>query len=177
MKYLQQWPERLRGLWQNERQRMNLLIFTGAMGMLLLCASAWLPDSGQETVSASLESTTDAAYEQRLEQRLSALISELSGAGDTAVMVTLETGQTTRYAADSRTESDSGVSAVSSAQETEHIFSGTQPVVESVAPPQVRGVAVLCQGGGDPAVQRRVTELVCALTGVGANRVTVNPMA
>ena len=41
---------------------------------------------------------------------------------------------------------------------------------------EVRGVAVLCEGGDQPGVQRRVTELVSALTGVGANHITVNKL-
>jgi len=41
----------------------------------------------------------------------------------------------------------------------------------------VQGVAVLCQGGEDPAVQTRITALVQVLTGVGANHVTVAALA
>ena len=49
-------------------------------------------------------------------------------------------------------------------------------MVQSVQAPQVRGVAVLCQGGGNAGTQRRITELVSALTGVGASHITVNKM-
>mgnify|MGYP007066793942 CR=1 FL=1 len=55
-------------------------------------------------------------------------------------------------------------------------LAGAQPVVQSVQAPQVRGVAVLCQGGGNAGTQRRITELVSALTGVGASHITVNKM-
>ena len=53
---------------------------------------------------------------------------------------------------------------------------GAQLVVQSVQAPQVRGVAVLCQGGDNAGTQRRITELVSALTGVGASHITVNKM-
>ena len=39
------------------------------------------------------------------------------------------------------------------------------------------GVAVVCEGGGNAAVQNRVTALVETLTGVGANHITVAKMA
>ena len=51
-----------------------------------------------------------------------------------------------------------------------------QSGIESVVQPQARGVAVLCQGGGNAGTPRRITELVSALTGVGASHITVNKM-
>ena len=50
-------------------------------------------------------------------------------------------------------------------------------LVETVQTPQVLGVAVVCEGGGNAAVQNRVTALVETLTGVGANHITVAKMA
>ena len=64
----------------------------------------------------------------------------------------------------------------SAASQRTHLLAGAQPVVQSVQAPQVRGVAVLCQGGGNAGTQRRITELVSALTGVGASHITVNKM-
>ena len=47
----------------------------------------------------------------------------------------------------------------------------------AVQTPQVLGVAVVCEGGGNAAVQNRVTALVETLTGIGANHITVAKMA
>lgn len=51
---------------------------------------------------------------------------------------------------------------------------GNQDVVslQTVAP-QFRGALVVCPGGGDPQVRLRLIEAVSALTGLGANRVSV----
>lgn len=38
----------------------------------------------------------------------------------------------------------------SAASQRTHLLAGAQPVVQSVQAPQVRGVAVLCQGGVMP---------------------------
>ena len=54
---------------------------------------------------------------------------------------------------------------------------GADGLVETVQTPRVLGVAVVCEGGGTAAVQNRVTALVEALTGVGANHITVAKMA
>ena len=113
---------------------------------------------------------------QQLETRLAALIRAMDGAGETVVMVTLDCGEETTYAADTRTEKTSEDTRSSAASQRTHLLAGAQPVVQSVQAPQVRGVAVLCQGGGNAGTQRRITELVSALTGVGASHITVNKM-
>ena len=100
----------------------------------------------------------------------------LPGAGETVVRVTLACGEETTYAADTRTEKTSEDTRSSAASQRTHLLAGAQPVVQSVQAPQVRGVAVLCQGGGNAGTQRRITELVSALTGVGASHITVNKM-
>ena len=100
----------------------------------------------------------------------------MDGAGETVVMVTLDCGEETTYAADTRTEKTSEDTRSSAASQRTYLMAGAQPVVQSVQAPQVRGVAVLCQGGGNAGTQRRITELVSALTGVGASHITVNKM-
>ena len=88
-----------------------------------------------------------AEYEQQLETRLAALIRAMDGAGETVVMVTLDCGEETTYAADTRTEKNSEDTRSSAASQRTHLLAGAQPVVQSVQAPQVRGVAVLCQRG------------------------------
>ena len=166
----------LQAAWKDDKKRINLLLVSGLAGMLLLCMSEWLPagQSTQNAAQSSQQSQTAAEYEQQLETRLAALIRAMDGAGETVVMVTLDCGEETTYAADTRTEKTSEDTRSSAA--SQRTLAGAQPVVQSVQAPQVRGVAVLCQGGGNAGTQRRITELVSALTGVGASHITVNKM-
>lgn len=168
----------LQAAWKDDKKRINLLLVSGLAGMLLLCMSEWLPggQSTQNAAQSSQQSQTAAEYEQQLETRLAALIRAMDGAGETVVMVTLDCGEETTYAADTRTEKTSEDTRSSAASQRTHLLAGAQPVVQSVQTPQVRGVAVLCQGGGNAGTQRRITELVSALTGVGASHITVNKM-
>ena len=157
----------LQAAWKDDKKRINLLLVSGLAGMLLLCMSEWLPagQSTQNAAQSSQQSQTAAEYEQQLETRLAALIRAMDGAGETVVMVTLDCGEETTYAADTRTEKTSEDTRSSAASQRTHLLAGAQPVVQSVQAPQVRGVAVLCQGGGNAGTQRRITELVSALTG------------
>ena len=167
--YIAPLAARLRTALADEKQRVNLLAFMGLAGLVLLAVSVWLPadDAAQPAPAAVQETAAD--YAAQLESRLTALIRRVDGAGDTAVMVTLESGSESVYATD--TDRDGG---------STHVLlgsGGADGLVETVQTPRVLGVAVVCEGGGTAAVQNRVTALVEALTGVGANHITVAKMA
>ena len=159
--------KRAAALLADEQKRTGLLVAVGLLGLALLGLSSWLPaKSNAEPAAPTPQSVTTSDYEASLEARLQALIENLAGAGKTRVMVTLQCGEESIYAADTETSTD-GTAA------SKHVITGGTGLVETVQTPQVLGVAVLCQGGEDPAVQTRITALVQALTGVGANHVTV----
>lgn len=168
------WATRLRALLADEKQRATLLVVAGVAGMLLLAATEWLPkpeQAEQETVAEEAAPQSSADYARELEKRLQELIAAVEGAGDTRVMVTLATGENTRYATDVRTQADSYTE--------EHVLlqGGSPPaLVETVATPEVQGVAVLCEGGGEALVQSRITEIVRVLTGVNTNHITVTKL-
>ena len=46
-------------------------------------------------------------------------------------------------------------------------------MAETIYQPQIRGVAVLCDGGGDVRVAARITEMVGALLDLPSNRICV----
>lgn len=166
--YIAPLAARLRTALADEKQRVNLLVLMGLAGLVLLAFSAWLPtDDAAQPAPAMQETAAD--YAAQLESRLTALIRRVDGAGNTAVMVTLESGSESVYATD--TDRDGG---------STHVLlgsGGADGLVETVQTPRVLGVAVVCEGGGTAAVQNRVTALVEALTGVGANHITVAKMA
>ena len=151
--------KRTAALLADEQKRTGLLVAVGLLGLVLLGVSSWLPaKSKPETTAPMPQSTITSDYEAHLEARLQTLISNLAGAGESI------------YAADTETSAD-GTAA------SKHVITGGTGLVETIQTPQVQGVAVLCQGGEDPAVQTRITALVQALTGVGANHVTVAALA
>ena len=89
-----------------------------------------------------------------------------SGAGKTTVMVTLETGEEAIYALDTQ-------SGEMQSQQTHVLLEDGSALTETVCLPQVCGVSVLCEGGGDIRVAARITELVSALLDLPSNRICV----
>lgn len=158
---------------KGEKRLTNLILAAGLVGMLLLAVSEWLPSDspGPQTAESVTTPAQEAeAYALDLETRLADLIQQVEGAGETRVMVTMAASARTMYATDSQTEADGSA-------RTQHLLldDGSTPpaLVESTQAPEIQGVAVLCAGAGNVAVQSRVTQIVQVLTGVGANRISV----
>lgn len=136
--------------------------------MLLILLSELWPAEAVPAASSTAQYSINAAdeYQQQLEQRLAALIEELDGAGRTAVMITLESGEETVYALDT-------LSGQTQSQETHVLLDDGTALKQTVYLPRVCGVAVICDGGGDVRVAARITEMLSALLDLSTNRICV----
>ena len=162
--------EQFKRLWSDEKRRVNLLAAMGTLGIALLALSSLFPK--EKTVQADRSLPEQSSYAEELEQRLESLISQVDGAGKTSVLVTASAGEQTVYAADETQEADGS-------RQTQHVLlgsGGSQGLVETVKTPQILGVAVVCEGGGNVIVQKRIIDIVQALTDVGASHITVTKM-
>lgn len=153
-------PEKFRG----RQGRAWLAAAVGILALFLILVSELLPQ--KSPAAASKTAQTAEEYQAQLETRLEQLISQMSGAGKTSVMVTLETGEEAVYALDTQ-------SSELQSQQTHVLLDDGTALTETVYRPQVRGVAVLCEGGGDVRVAARITELVGALLDLPSNRICV----
>ena len=150
---------------KGSKGRVTLAIVLGAAAMLLILLSELLP---QQAAPAAAENTAQdtTQYRAQLETELEKLIEQMAGAGRTAVMVTLETGAEAVYAVDTQ-------DGENQSQQTHVLLQDGTALTETTYLPQVCGVAVLCEGGGDVRVAARITELLRSLLDLPANRICV----
>ena len=161
-------------------KKPGLLFVLGLAGMALILFADLFDPAGNEasrqseTRQAVSDSAELAEYADRLSTRMEDLLSGVEGAGETRVMITLENSEETVYALD---EKQGGAESY----EWSHVIlddgTGDSALVESTWLPEVRGVAVVCQGGDDAAVQARLTEMVSVLLGVSTNRISIAKMS
>ena len=148
---------------KGKQGRARLAAAVGVLAMLLILLSELFP---QNTAAGSTKNTKSAQssteYQAQLENRLEHLISQMKTTG----MVTLETGEEAIYALDTQ-------SGEMQSQQTHVLLEDGSALTETVCLPQVCGVAVLCEGGGDIRVAARITELVSALLDLPSNRICV----
>ena len=147
-----------------KQNRSRLAIVLGVAAMVLILLSELLPSKATpEQVPAPAGETE---YREQLEIQLQNLIEQIDGAGKTTVMVTLESGEETIYATDTQ-------SGQTQSQETHVLLEDGTALAQTAYLPQVCGVAVVCDGGGNIQIAARITELVRALLDISSNRICV----
>lgn len=128
-----------------EDKKHSLIIIAGAAVILFL---ALIP-VGEKTESGnSFTGEELSRYEQTLEKRLTAILSEIENIGEINVMISLDTSARTEYGknADMLLETEM---------------------------PKVRGVIVVCSGGDDVIVQEKVIRAVTGVFAISSTRVSV----
>ena len=171
-------------------QKKNWLFFVGLAGICLIFLSDILFGGREGSTGAARQSTQQAVSAatgvQELETRLTEMLESVQGAGKVQVMITLESAGETVYARDEQSDTQTtqdgsdGVTDRKESYKSEHIIvdaaDGKQPLVETHIEPEVKGVAVVCEGGDDITVIKRITDLVSVVLGLSTNRICVTKM-
>lgn len=141
------------------------------IGVLLLL----IPTSTSKSSDSADASNVEEDFSvEALEEQLKDILSQIEGAGQVSVMLTVESGMKRIFAQDGRLEQESG--SLQRESETVVVSSGTgtqETVLVQQIYPQFQGALVVAQGGGDPSVRLNLTEAVAALTGLGADKISV----
>jgi len=177
-------------------QKLVLLLLAG---VLLLLASSYLSGIGQTDdlilpstlievgdASPSVPPQTAAAY---LAQNLEEILSQIAGAGQVRVMLTIGTpyahfAQNSQQNTSLTTEEDAegGVRNVESINATTTYVMVRQsdgseaPLALAHIAPSIEGVIIVAEGGGDVAVRDALTRAAQALLGTPSHRVQVFQM-
>ena len=148
--------------------------------LLLGIALMLLPFGKKEETTETevqVETLSDEAYAQALEQRLEDMLCQVSGAGQVRVMLTLQTGSRTEYQTDTQI-SDSETQSQEE-RKTVILSEGSaydKAAVSAVQYPRFQGALILCQGADQSTVRLSLVNAVAALTGLGSGQITVIKM-
>lgn len=160
------WPEAAQR-WKGAQGKYGYVLLVIAAGVILLLLPSGGRDSPGEEPPAQEECFDLEAFEEKLER----ILSRIEGAGETRVVLTLDGGSRQVLARDQERDGEGGGS---NTVVTVGRGSGQQEVVplQTVAP-EFRGALVVCPGGGDAATRLKIIQSVSALTGLGADRISV----
>lgn len=155
---------RFRTLWEKGKFALPVL----GLGVLLLL---WPSGTGETKSAASPET---AAQQQKEMERI---LSRIEGAGELHLMLTLESDGERTLAEDREETLGGSPDAPESQSRRETVIlsvsGGEEVVVTRRESPVYRGALVVCQGADRAEVKLAVTQAVAALTGLGADRITV----
>ena len=159
-------------------KRLAIIVIIGIIGIVLLTVSELIPkkDKTQQPEETTQASQNYSSYAQDTEKRLSSLVSSINGAGNTKIMVTLDSGDENVYATDEK--SSNGKDSFSSDSKYVIIQQDGKDggLLLKVVEPEVRGVAVVCDGADIPEVRQEIIKTVTAVLGISSNRVNIAKM-
>ena len=118
--------------------------------------------------SEGIKLTSDfGSYAESVEQKVYELCSSVAGVSDVRVAVSFERGFEYVYAR----EEGAGKYLVVGSGSSESAVRVTEKT------PVIGGIGVVCKGGGDPAIQNKLRNLISAAFGVKSNKIYVTEAA
>ena len=169
----------------NSRRRNieNLIIFLTGL-IIIIVASGYIFNKEDEAIVTY--NKTDIFDPDVFESKLNKILSNIEGAGNVSVMISYKTGVENIPLLNTKdnstvTEETSGTSVKKVQQgqlETNIIFNqenngSKEPYISKTLMPQVEGVIVTCDGGGNSKVKSDVIKAVQAVTGVSEDKIQV----
>lgn len=169
----------------------KIVVIVGVLGIALIFFSGHLKSSSkkrEKAESAQNGSNSTQQYVSKLEGSLKEMISSIKGAGNTKVLVTLESTEETVYATEEKKnkeatedkttdgqtskkresdDSEKKYITIKDADGTERALSVTQ------IQPTIKGVVVVCEGGNQPEVQQKITDAVKTALNITSKKVYV----
>lgn len=142
--------EKLKKLFDNDKIR-RIIIIAGVAGMLLIFLSNYI-DFDKSNGKSEEEEFSVTTYSTEIQNDLQTVISQIEGAGETRVLLTMENSVEYVYLEDSTTKT----------KEIE---------------PLIRGVLVVCEGGDEPVVVERITEAVTKALDISTAKVCITKLS
>ncbi len=173
--------------WNMTKEKWLLVLAAGACLMLLtLPAGRTQKEEPERSAAESGAVSRGKSYERELERRVEELLETVDGVGKADVMITLKSSEEKVFRVD-RNASDSSTEETDSAGGTRRISSGSReedtvltgsgggesPIVEKELMPEIEGVVVSAQGGGDARIQAEISAALEALFHVPQHKIRV----
>ena len=154
--------------------RLGAVVLCGIMLLLISCGGldffSQSKSSLKETESGLTESTESESlqeYRSRMEKELVGLLEQVQGVGNVEVMLTVSASNEKITLKDNTSEEKEETVLVEDSDRN------SSPYVVQEKEPELEGVVVVCDGGGDATVKREITEAVSALFQIESHKIKV----
>jgi len=160
----------------DERGKKLLLPCLLLVGLLLVAFGNWSGGSGKvREATAEVWQATEQEYLYDLQDRLEAVLSQISGAGEVSVMLTLAGGAQNVLATDEKINENVNGENKTTSRDSKVVTTKDKPLVLQELKPKIEGVVVVSAGANNPHISMQLNQAVVALTGVKTHKVVVLP--
>lgn len=161
----------------------KLLVAAGLVGIALICLSSFIGGGEErESRTAPTESLTAEAYKAELEDSIGEIVKSITGSNKLKVVITLESGIKYSYAdiTEGVSENKTASNLTSTSSELKQTYitvktadGGEQALLVTAEMPEVRGVAIVCEGGDDELIKEKIQNAVTAALNITSKRVYI----
>ncbi len=154
----------------SRKYRYCLRVLLIGVGLMLIPERETAEDNAAPQETAPVESGTE------LQEALAQILSQIDGAGEVQVMLTVASGEETVYQTD---EKLSGGESGSQDRDTVIITDADRAesgLVRQVNPPVYLGAIVVCQGADRASVKLAIVDAVAKATGLDSTQISVLKM-
>lgn len=160
---------------KNDKKTM-LILLIGLIGMLMVLFSG---DSSDKNASKEIKDSNNViSSEYELAEQIEKLIESIDGAGKCKAMITYNSYEETVYAQNENKDINA---------DGEERYTGEYIILDSgssesglalkIISPEIKGVAIVCQGGDNPIIKEQIISAISALFNISSNRISIAVMA
>ncbi len=157
-------------------KKTALMLILGIAGIILVLLSG--SGENKESNISKYEDGVTVMSEDELSERLEKLLGSIEGAGKVKVMLTFRSYSEAVYAENK--EETIGVDGETDRADEYIIIDGADGETGlklKIISPEVKGVAIICQGGDNPVIKEQIISVVSALFDISSNKISVAVMA
>ncbi len=158
----------------------RVLIIVGVIGIALIFLSSFIDPKPES--KTSIEDFSVEEYKESLEKDITRLVKGISGSRKVTVVITLESGINYNYADTveelGESKNDNNNTAEKSELKQGYITvknadGSEQAILISKQMPEIRGVAIVCEGGDTPALNEKIQNAVTSALNITSKRVFI----
>ena len=158
----------------------RVLIIIGVVGIALIFLSSFIPENPKST--KALEEFSAEEYKEALEKDIARLVKSISGSRRVTVVITLESGMNYQYADNLEESDESKNDNLNTAEKSEtkqsyitvkNADGSEQAILISRQMPEIRGVAIVCAGGDNAALNEKIQNAVMSALNITSKRVYI----
>ncbi len=172
----------LRRFFENEKNKQSVLILFFIGVLLVIVNGVSEKDISNTNVLQAEEVIQYSSYTKTLEKKLENILSQVAGAGDVLVMITLNNEGEKKLAFDfdyskkvtNETDNNGGIRGVEETKEnTTTLFSNSNPVILEESTPSVKGVVIITDGGDNEELVQAFKNVCMSLLELPAHKIQI----
>ncbi len=154
----------------NKKNQLLILLLVGVLLVIIAIPTGKKEDENAKETRETQNAGQSQDYMEQMESKLETILKKVEGVGNVEVMITYKS--TTERIVEKDTGSNDAAK-----EETTVYTNGTDgeqsPYVKMERMPQVEGVVVIAEGGGNAVVVKNITDAVSALFDVDTHKIKI----